>query len=240
MSEAQMIRIPVDGGEMGAYLAGLEGKRPGIVILHEIFGVNMAMRAEADELAAEGYVVCVPDLFHRNAPGTALSYEPEDRPTALALWEQLDADTEGALNDIARAVEYLAASGHCDSTVGLVGFCLGGKLALLAAARGISDAAVSFYPVQMQKHREALGKIACPVQVQLGDADTHIPTDVVDTLAADIKSLSDGEMIVHKGAGHAFYNRFRTVGYDEAAAADARAKMLDFLARTIARSGAPA
>lgn len=231
MSAGGMVEVAVDGGRMPAYLSGAEGRRPGIVILHEIFGVNVAMRAEADELAAEGYVVSVPDLFHRLAPGTALAYTPEDRPTALALWQQLDAQLDQALADVAAAVEQLAASPACDGTVRLVGFCLGGKLALLAAARGVGDAASAFYPVQMHLHRQAFATIDCPVQVQLGDADTHIPREVVDLLAEEVARLDDGEMVIHPGAEHAFYNRFRPVGYAAAAAAEARQRLLGFLAR---------
>jgi carboxymethylenebutenolidase len=236
MTEVWNARIPVDDGTMEGYLAGAEGRRPAVLVLQEIFGVNVAMRAVVDELAADGYLACAPDLFHRLEPHVALSYQPEDRPKALALWERFDQDLDQAVRDIRQAVAHMASHRNGDGRVGLVGFCLGGKLALLTLAAGSGDAAVSFYPVQMQKHRAAIGRIGRPVQVQLGSADGHIPPEVVEAIEADVAELPGGETIVHAGADHGFYNRFRSSGYSPEAAAAARARMSAFLGRTLGPS----
>jgi carboxymethylenebutenolidase len=236
MTHSADISIPIGDAVMGSYLAGVEGLRPGIVILHEIFGANVAMRAEADQLAAEGFIVSVPDLFHRIAPGTALTYEDRDRPTALALWEQLDRDPDQVLDDISVAVDHLAAHPACDGNVVVVGFCLGGKLALLLGAKRPLTGIVSFYPVQMQVHRAAMQAIRCPVQVQLGETDTHVPGDVIDVIREDIAHGEQGEVIVHEGAGHGFYNPVRTIGFHAAAAADARRDMLTFIRQSLGQS----
>ena len=224
-----MLEIPVRGGRMGGYLAGATGRRPGILVLQEIFGVNIAMRSVADTLAAAGYLVFAPDLFHRLETGVALSYEPEDRPKALALWERYDADLTGALADIAAAIDVVRLHQNCNGRVGLVGFCLGGKLALLAASDGGAQAAVAYYPVQMQRHRAEVRRIECPIQVQLGSDDSHVPPEVMSQLAADVALTPQGQLVVHEGAGHGFYNSYRAVGYHPAAAAAAHAGMMQFL-----------
>lgn len=229
MTNASRVTIDVDGEEVRAYLAGTSGRRPAIVILHEIFGANEAMRRESEMLAAAGYLVCVPDLYHRVAPGTELLYSDDERDLALDLWKRLDADLEGSIVTIARVVDHVRAHPNCDGRVALIGFCLGGKLALLAAARNISNAAVAFYPVQMHLHRRALEQSPVPVQVQLGDADTHIPPEVVEALESTIDALAESELVVHPGAGHGFYNPVRTIGFDAPAAAAARERMLNFL-----------
>jgi len=85
---------------IGLYLSGVsERPLPGIVLLHEIFGVNHAMEIAADGFARAGFVVAAPDLYHAFAPGTALSYQAVDRPRAVKLKSKLR-ETE-AVNDIA-------------------------------------------------------------------------------------------------------------------------------------------
>ena len=135
------------GGGMSGYLAVPAcGSGPGIVLLQEIFGVNAHMRDIADLYAEEGYVVLAPDLFH--AHGAARRARLRRAPT----WKRRSAFTSASMWQGRRAtssatVAALRARPECTGKVGALGFCLGGKLAWLAAARAGVDAAVGYYGV---------------------------------------------------------------------------------------------
>lgn len=224
------VSIPAGDREMGAYLAdGGSGPRPGIVLLQEIFGVNVAMKLAADTFAAAGYIVVVPDLFHRIQPGTALSYDPSDRPRAFELWEQLD--EKRAIEDIVAAEAWLRGHAHCKGDIALLGFCLGGKLAVLAAEKGRPKAAVAFYPVRLQEHGDQIRRTPCPLQVHLGDLDTHVATEAREALQHDLSYRADNEFHLYPGAEHGFYNSVRTQGFHPQATALAHAATLRFLDR---------
>jgi carboxymethylenebutenolidase len=222
------VKIPAGAGEIPAWFSDPGGEaRGGVVILHEIFGVNAAMRDEAERWAREGYVVLVPDLFHRIETGVALDYTPEDRKKAVALWEELD--LEQALRDSRAAATWLRTSSRCAGKLAAIGFCLGGQLAVLAGNH--FDAIVSFYPVRLQDHRAAIETLRQPALVHLGTDDIHIAPDVISMLQAEIGARSNGSVVLHKGAEHAFYNSFRSAGFAPEAAAAARASTATFLAR---------
>jgi carboxymethylenebutenolidase len=213
---------PFDG-----YLTGVgAGPRPGIVLLQEIFGVNNAMRMAADQFAADGFVVLVPDLFHQIQPGIELGYSDADKETAIKYWQAL---VDGKIRrDVEAAVATLRTHAACNGQVAIVGFCLGGKYALLAAHQDIIDAAVSFYPVQVQTYRDELQTLRCPVQVQLGDDDAHIPEEVQSILrSATDKPQHDFQL--HPGAGHGFYNEVRSFGFHPQAAALAHTQTVEFI-----------
>ena len=130
---AQHIRIPAsDGsGSFDAYLAlPPSGHGPGIVLAQEIFGVNATMRAVADHYAEEGYVVLVPDLFWRQQPGIQLGYTEADFQRAFGLYQGFD-ETLGVA-DIQASLNALRQRPECTGQAGVLGFCLGGKLAYLA------------------------------------------------------------------------------------------------------------
>jgi carboxymethylenebutenolidase len=211
------------------------GKRPGLIVLQEIFGVNMAMQAETLVWAREGYVTLAPDLFHRQKPGVALPYTEEGRAQGFAFWDSLD-DTS-AVADIAASANWLRAQPNCNGQIAAVGFCLGGKLAILAAATGLVDAAVSFYPVKMQEQRAAMQTTQVPVQVHLGSDDSHVPEDVIAMIRADLGSRPPHDVQAHPGAGHGFHNAFRTFGFHAEAAARAFGQTRSFLARALAHDG---
>lgn len=225
--------LPVPSGTIGGYLTGdADRPRPGIVLLQEIFGVNDAMRLAADQFAADGFVVLVPDLFAQIAPRIELGYSDEDRATAIDYWQRLD---EVRLrSDVAAAVVALRAHPSCNGKVAAVGFCLGGKQAIVAAHAGLVDAAVSFYPVQVLTYREMLQDLKCPVQVHVGDSDTHIPPEVQAVLADAFAGALPHEYHVHVGAGHGFYNSVRAFGYDPIAAGRSHRAAVDFIRAAIA------
>src|SRR6202167_4846723 len=123
-----------DGGTFKGYLAvPASGSGPGILLLQEIFGVNASMREVAEHYAEEGYVVLVPDLFWRMEPGVELGYTEADFGRAMGYYQRFDANQ--SIKDAADALKVLRARPECVGKVGALGFCLGGKLAYLVAAR---------------------------------------------------------------------------------------------------------
>ena len=109
------------------------GSGPGLVLCQEIFGLNGFVRQTAERLAEEGYVVLAPDLFWRQQPGIELTDGPDDMPRAFALYQGFDEDL--GVRDIGSAVAALRALPEFKGGVGALGYCLGGKLAYLAACR---------------------------------------------------------------------------------------------------------
>ena len=178
------VDIPVaGGGGFSGYLAvPEEGRGPGLLIEQEIFGVNASLRAVADLYAEEGYVCLVPDLFWRMEPGVDLGYEGADLAKAFGLYQRFDVDQGVA--DIGTALAALRARPECSGPVAAMGFCLGGKLAYLTAARHEVDAAVSFYGVGIEEALDESGGIACPLLMHFAGEDSFVPQAAVDAVSA--------------------------------------------------------
>src|SRR5262245_33874743 len=149
------------GGAFSGYLAVPgQGRGPGLILLQEIFGVNAPLRAAADLFAEEGYVVLAPDLFWRIEPGIDLADDPAGLQKAFGYRSQFDVDQ--GVRDVGAAVEALKNRPECTGQVAAVGFCLGGLLAYLTAARLPVDAAVAFYGGRIDEHLAEAANIRCP------------------------------------------------------------------------------
>ena len=222
-----------DGTEVGCLLAGMgQGKRPALLLLSEIFGVNAAMAEAAQALAREGYIVAAPDPYARTAPGTALLYSSEERDIALGLWAKLDLrQSVRDLSDLAAIARELP---DCNGQVAAVGFCLGGQLALLAAIDGTVDAAVAFYPVGVADYAHRLPGLRRPVQAHVGDSDPHLPKDLRNILKNGLAAADSAELRIYPGADHGFYNAVRTSGFHPEHAAAAHQAMVSFLKGSLA------
>ncbi len=213
-----------DGGEFKAYVSTPEkGSGPGIVLLQEIFGVNQSMRDVADYYAEEGYVVIAPDLFWRIEPGIELGYTDEDFQKALAYRQQFDIDK--SVEDIAATVSALKALPQCVGRVGALGFCLGGKLAYLAAARVGVDCAVSYYGVGIEQSLSEAGSITCPMALHFAGEDKHVPMAAVETVQAALSDRDDIEIYVYPGADHGFSAAARA-SYDKPSAMMAHSRSI--------------
>ena len=222
------IALP-DGGEMGAYLAlPPSGKGPGIVLIQEIFGVNSAMRRAADEFAAAGYVVAVPDLFWRLSPGVELGYSEDERTRAFGLMNAFDFGQ--GVQDLGQTLCWLDGRDETVGGVALLGFCMGGKLAVIAGAANPQVAAViSFYGVKLDDNLEQIRSIGCPLQIHVGDKDSHVPMETVATLGKTVEDIANAELFVYAGAEHAFFNGDRGDVFHPAAAKLAMERTLKVL-----------
>ena len=211
-----------DGFRLSAYCAEPAGTpRGGLVVVQEIFGVNAHIRSVCDGYAADGYLAIAPALFDRYQRGVDWGYTPEDIARGRELRAQ--ADAAAALLDVVAARDAAARAGR----VGIVGYCWGGFIAWLAAARvdGLA-CAIAYYGGGMP---DAIAeKPRCPVLAHFGEQDAMIPVAGVQALAAAHPSLQ-----VHLyAAGHGF-NCDQRGSYDAAAAAAARERSLAFLRRHV-------
>lgn len=206
--EQQVIIEAHDGSSFSAFLAAPEeGHGPGIVMLQEIFGVNEAMRATAKLFAEEGYTVLVPDLFWRLEPGIELGYGQDDMTRALGLYQALDQDL--AVKDIGSALAHLRARAECDGKAAVLGFCLGGTLALRGGAELDPDAVVAYYPVAVLDYPADTISPRCPTQIHLGGADPMCPPEAADQIKHRVVDNPLVKIYSYDGAGHAFFNPLR-------------------------------
>jgi carboxymethylenebutenolidase len=185
-----------DGHELNAYRADPAGKpRGAVVVIQEIFGVNSHIRSICDRLAALGYVAIAPALFDRTERGFQTGYSPEEVERARGFLA--DPDWDGFLRDTEAARAAVANVGK----VGIVGFCLGGSVAFLAAVRLEGFAAASgFYGGRIAAYADE--KPRCPVQLHYGSEDAGIPMSNVDSVR---ERRPDCEIFVYEGAGHGFH-----------------------------------
>lgn len=200
----QWIEIPAgDGESFRGYLAlPASGKGPGMVLCQEIFGINPYIRDVADYYAEEGYVVLAPDLFWRIKPGIELGYSEEDRKQAFELFEKFDNDK--GMDDITAAVRTLRTRDEVVGKVGALGFCLGGRLAYLAAARSGVDCAVSYYGVTIDEYLNEATKINVPMTMHFAAEDQFAPMDKVEKIQAALAQHDNVEIYVYPGVDHGF------------------------------------
>ena len=213
----------------GGYLAlPPAGHGPGLVLWQEIFGVNEHIRAVAEQYALDGFVVLAPDVFWRQAPRVQLGYDATDRPQAMSLMQGYSATD--ALADIAASVAALRARPEVGGRkVGSLGYCMGGRLAYLAAATAGVDAAVAFYGGGIHMQLERAAAVTCPMQFHYAEHDDHIPLHAVARVAA---ALPRAEVHVYAGAVHGF-NCWARATYHAPSAALAHGRALAFLATAL-------
>lgn len=205
-----------NGRTFNAYLAGPDaGRGPGLIVLHDMFGLNEPIRAVADRYAGRGYAALVPNLFWRSRHPAPMSYDDADHPAA---WERLKALDLGVVSgDIAAAVGWLRAQPFCNGKVGAIGYCGGGRFAFLAAARCGVDAAAGLYGLGISEHLSELGNVKCPLQLHYGLRDQHVPKTEIDTVAQGVAGRGNVAVFLYPEAGHSFANPVRPT-YDPAAA----------------------
>lgn len=210
-----------DGAAIGAYLAQPAGKpRGGLVVIQEAFGVNAYVRSVAERYAAEGYSAIAPMIYDRQERGVELGYEGSDLDRARTLrrglqWPQVMADVKAAM-------EAVSSSGK----VGIIGYCVGGSAAWMAAQRLPVAAAISYYGRDIVDWLEP--KPACPVMLHYAETDHHIPLSNVATVRAAYPELP---IYIYPGE-HGFDCDLRASFQPESAAL-ARRRSAEFLAKHI-------
>jgi carboxymethylenebutenolidase len=218
MSEAVKLKAS-DGHELGAYVARPSGTPiAGLVVVQEAFGVNGHIRSVADGYARDGFLAVAPALFDRIERGVELGYEGEDRQKGIALARQINLDN--AVKDVEAALQYLCHQGM--KKAGVIGYCLGGTMAWLAATRLSPDAAVGYYGGNIANFAQENPR--CPVMLHFGTLDKHIPKEGIDKVQAAHPEVQ----IFWYEADHGFNCNDRA-SYNPEAAKLARERSLAFL-----------
>ena len=201
----QMIDIAASdaSGSFQGYLSlPPSGKGPGLVIAQEIFGVNQTMRDVADAYAAQGYVVLVPDLFWRQEQGVQLGYTPADWQRAFGFYQGFSEDK--GVEDIQASLNAVRARAECGGPAGVLGFCLGGKLAYLAACRTDAAVAVSYYGVGIEKALEEAAQIKGRLVLHIAENDQFCPPEARHAIVGALSGRMDTALYVYPGVDHAF------------------------------------
>lgn len=173
MSETKTITIA--DGTFSAYVARprVAGPRPAVVVIQEIFGVNQFVRKTADDLAAAGYLAIAPDLFWRIQPGIDITDQTDEEwKQAFGYFNAFDVDA--GVQDIYAAISAIRYDAGCTGVVGAVGYCLGGRLAYLAATRTDVDAAVGYYPVGLPPLLGEAVNITRPLMLHIAEEDGFV------------------------------------------------------------------
>ena len=192
-----------DGGKFKAYVAvPRTGHGPGIVLCQEIFGLNGFIREVADYYAEEGYTVVAPDLFWRIKPGIELGYTEADWAKAFEYFQAFD--TDKGMQDITATVKAMRTMPQVKGKVGALGFCLGGRLAYLAAARAGVDCAVGYYGVTIDQYLGEAGNIKVPLALHFAGNDKYAPPEAVEKIRAAFAGNDLVDIYGYPGVDHAF------------------------------------
>ncbi|PZW97945.1 carboxymethylenebutenolidase [Pseudomonas sp. 478] len=204
--KGQYVSVPVaSGGHFQAYLAtSVDSRGPGVVLCQEIFGVNQAMREVADLLAEEGYTVLVPDLYWRQEPGVELGYTEADFGRAYELYQGFDEAL--GIDDIRASLNALQSLPQCKpGDLGVVGYCLGGKLAYLAACRLPEVAcAVGYYGVGIENALPEAESLQGRLVLHMAEQDQFCPAEARSAIQKVLNDKPGVELYVYPGVDHAF------------------------------------
>jgi carboxymethylenebutenolidase len=237
---ATMRTVDTADGVMEIYEAlPADDARGAVIVIQEAFGVNNHIQDVTRRFADARFAAVAPAIFHRAGGGTA---DYKDFQQVMKLFSGLTDD--GLLADIDACVAHLAALGYGPASVGVVGFCFGGRVAFLAAVRRKLGAAVAFYPGGLVEPGplpfapliDEVGSLQTPWLGLLGEDDASIPTDQIARLRDGLAAVTavDHDVEVFAGAGHAFHCDARPEMYRAEAARAGWQRTLDWLAEHLA------
>ena len=242
IQEGKTVSYKVRNEQVQAYLVrpAKIGPTPGVVVIHEWWGLNDQIKRVADRIAEEGFMAIAPDLY-RGKIGT-------DAGLAHELMRGLN---EGyAIEVVTGAVAHLRGIEARERrtptptsprlAVGTLGFCMGGRISLATALSGADVQAAVMYYGSVETNKEALAPLQIPLLGIFGNEDRGIPLDQIRAFQAALQdSGKDATVLVYPGVGHAFFNEDRP-SYDSEAAKDSWERTKQFLRANLLIDGAPA
>jgi carboxymethylenebutenolidase len=204
-------------GSFNAYRADPSGTpTAAIIVIQEIFGVNPGIRSKCDRLAEQGYLAIAPDLFWRIEPGVEL--DPDVKPEfdrALSLMGQFDQDKGVA--DIEATIRFARGELGAGGKIGAVGYCLGGRLAFMTAARTDVDASVGYYGVGIDGLLGEKHAIAHPVLLHVPEEDHFVDKAAQQRMHDGLDDHPKVTIFDYPGEDHGFATEFGERRSDEAA-----------------------
>src|SRR3954471_23520925 len=207
-----------------------EGPWPGVVVIHEVFGVNDDIREHTLRIAAAGYVAVAPDLYRGRGALRCV----------LGAFRTLQAGRGTQFDDIEAVRSALAERDDCTGRVGIIGFCMGGGFALLSAARGFDVSAPNY--ARLPKDMDVL-RGSCPIVASYGGRDRGLRGASSELSTALDRLGVENDVVEYPDAGHSFLSRhpvgplgpvlMRVPGihYDQPSAEDAWGRIFRFFAR---------
>jgi|GEM_PF-359820 carboxymethylenebutenolidase len=231
--EQSDVIISTPDGQMPAVLITptQPDRKPAVLLLMEAFGVTLHIQTVAAQIAKEGYVVLLPDLYYRELPNNKFGYDEVDQAKAMMWRLNFGQPME---NDLQAALMYLQAlSSVYPDRIGVTGFCLGGGLAFLTACRFSSEiaAAAAFYGVVLDEWIDAVKDITVPMYLFFGGQDPFISGDRIQQIDTCFWKLNkDYQLKVYPDAGHGFFCNERS-DYNPTAAADAWVELKHFFGK---------
>lgn len=216
-------------GSFSGYLSRSDGAGPFpvIVVIQEIFGVNKVMRDLCDTLAGQGFIALCPDLFWRIEPGIDITDQTEaEWARAFELFNAFDVDK--GMIDLQATISFARKLDGASGKVGAVGYCLGGQLAYLTAARTDIDASVGYYGVNLQNRLDEAGNISKPLMLHIAGQDEFVPADAQAAIHAGLDNNTRVTLHDYPERDHAFA-RVGGAHYDKSDAELANKRTLDFL-----------
>ena len=223
----------LDGeNSFNCYIAEPEGKaKAAIVVIQEIFGVNAGIRRKADKLAEAGYLALAPELFWQIERGIELAPDIEkEMQEALDLMGKFDQDK--GIKDIEATIKY-ARSEFGAAKVGAVGYCLGGRLAYMTAARTDSDATVGYYAVGIDELLDEKEAIANPLILHIPEEDGFVDKETQAKMHEGLDDHPKVTLYDYPGMDHGFATEFGE-RRDEENADKADQRTMDFFAEHLA------
>ena len=221
---AGLVKFPSSAGEATGYLAEPGREKPGVVVIQEWWGLVPHIRDVADRFARQGFTALAPDLYH----GKSTVEEAEAQHLMQGL------DWTRAATELSAAARHLREAHGC-TRVGIVGFCMGGALTMIAAAQGAIDAYAAFYGFPPATAAD-LESITAPGLIFFGEQEGFF--SVPDAQAFANRQRQRGrvaEVVVYAGAGHAFFNDTRPQVYNAIAANDAWRRALALFGQYLTR-----
>jgi carboxymethylenebutenolidase len=219
-----------DGTQIPAYVAQpATPPKAAVVVIQEIFGVNVHIREVADAYAKEGYLAIAPAMFHRAKANVELAYAEADMGAGMALKTAVEAlPAPGAMQDIQAAINHVHTA--CGGKVGIVGYCWGGLLTWRSACMltGLS-AAAPYYGGGMTTESEIARQPKVPVLAHFAEDDKWIPLDTVEAF-----KKAHPEVALHTYAAHHGFNCDQRGAWHAPSAQLARERTLAFFAKHLA------
>ena len=231
---AQIQIAAADGsGSFAAYFATPKAKPAGaVVMIQEIFGVNAAMRQLSDWVAEMGFIAVSPDLFWRQEPGVDLDPDAGQQQWDRAFALMNGMDQGKAVEDLQAAIAHARKMDGANGKVATMGFCLGGRLAFMAAARTDADANISYYGVGIEGLLGEAGQVKAPLMLHIAEKDKFVPPEAQAKIQEGLRGHPQASVHVYPGVDHAFA-RMGGHSWDARAATIANGRSAELLARVL-------